>query len=101
MAELGIGAADAVRDGHVELAPPGARDVLLSRAGQGGDWCLSHQVWAGEPVPAAICLDCGQTAVSVEASTTCSRCMGTLEPVEDVLDARFLAGVWPLAAAGW
>lgn len=101
MAELEVAAADVVRQGVIEFAPPAAREVLLSRAGQGGDWCLSHQVWAGEPVPASRCLDCGQTSVAVEPSDTCTRCMGTLEPVEDVLDARFLAGVWPLAAAGW
>ena len=36
------------------------------RAGAGGEWCLSHQVEAGQPVPVSTCLDCGKVAVSVE-----------------------------------
>lgn len=101
MADLEVAAADAVRDGLVEVVPAPARDSFLERAGAGGDWCLSHQVWAGEPVPAAVCVDCRQIAVAIDLDTSCSRCMGMLEPVSDVLDARFLAAVWPLAIAGW
>ncbi|MEY2475665.1 MAG: valyl-tRNA synthetase [Actinomycetota bacterium] len=101
MADLEVAAADAVREGGVVFAPPAARDELLARAGLGGDWCLSHQVWAGQPVPVAACLDCGQLAVSVEASESCGKCMGTLVAEDDVLDARFVGAVWPLATAGW
>ncbi|MDQ1372671.1 MAG: valyl-tRNA synthetase [Actinomycetota bacterium] len=101
MADLEVGAADAVRESHIDFAPPSARDELIARAGLGGDWCLSHQVWAGQPVPVAACLDCGQLAVSVEASASCGKCMGTLVAEDDVLDARFVGAVWPLATAGW
>jgi valyl-tRNA synthetase len=101
MADLEVAAADAVRESRIDFAPPMARDELIARAGLGGDWCLSHQVWAGQPVPVAACLDCGQLAVSVETSTSCGKCMGTLVAEDDVLDARFVGAVWPLAAGGW
>lgn len=101
MADIEVAAADAVRDGLVDVIPPAARDAFLERAGAGGDWCVSHQVWAGEPVPASACSECRQMTVAVDPGPSCNRCMGALEPVSDVLDARFMAAVWPLAIAGW
>jgi hypothetical protein len=52
-------------------------------------------------VPVAACLDCGQLDVRVEVSESCGKCMGTLVAEDDVLDARFVGAVWPLATAGW
>ena len=101
MADLEVAAADAAREGRIAFAPVATRDGFLDRAGRGGDWCLSHQVWAGLPVPVARCLDCGQLAVSVDPVESCGKCMGTVVPEEDVLDARFVGAVWPLASSGW
>jgi valyl-tRNA synthetase len=101
MADLEVAAVDAVRDGLFTLAPPSALDDLVERAGQGGEWCLSHQVWAGQPVPVSRCLDCNQLAVAVEPADACGKCMGLLEADDGVLDARFVGAVWPLAMAGW
>ena len=101
MGDLAVAAADAVREGTLDFAPAGAIDVFLERAAGGGQWCLSHQVWAGRPVPVSTCLDCGRVAVEPEPSTSCGRCMGELVPDDQVLDARFVGAVWPLAAAGW
>ena len=102
MADLEVAAADVVRQGAVEFAPAGARDDLLERAGNGGDWCLSHQVWAGQPVPVSTCLDCGSLEVAVDAApSSCGRCMGTLVPDDDVLDARFVGAMALLSDAGW
>ena len=101
MADLEVLAADAVRQGVISVAPAAASDELVAAAGQRGDWCLSHQVWAGQPVPVGTCLDCGQAAVSVEPADSCGKCMGTVVADDDVLDARFVGAVWPLALAGW
>jgi valyl-tRNA synthetase len=90
-----------VRQGVVTVVPAAAGDALVAATGNHGDWCLSHQVWSGQPVPVATCLDCGQAAVSVEPASSCGKCMGTLVPDDDVLDARFVGAVWPLALAGW
>ncbi|HUS62700.1 MAG TPA: class I tRNA ligase family protein, partial [Acidimicrobiales bacterium] len=101
MDDLEVAATDELRAGSLTFEPPALAEVVLDRAGRGGPWCLSHQVWAGLPVPAATCLDCGGVTVSVEATSRCSKCMGALVPDESVLDARFVSAVWPLAAAGW
>ena len=101
MADLEVLAADAVRQGVVTVTPAAAGDELVTATGDREDWCLSHQVWAGQPVPVGRCRDCGQLTVSVEPVDSCGRCMGTVVPDDDVLDARFVGAVWPLALAGW
>ena len=101
MTDLEVAAADQLREGILDVTPPAARDELLARAGAGGTWCLSHQVWAGSPVPVSTCRDCGQLAVAVEQPSSCGKCMGELAADDSVLDARFLGAVWPLAVAGW
>src|SRR5438045_160462 len=81
---------------------PAGTTCRRSRCWTARGWaCLSHQVWAGQPVPVATCLDCGHTSVSVEAAASCGTCMGSLVADDDVLDARFVGAVWPLAVAGW
>ncbi len=99
IAELEIAAADALREGAFTIEDPEARDRFVDRAERADSWCLSHQVLAGEAVPAARCLDCGQLAVTAEPSSSCGKCMGELRSTEDVLDARFIAAVWPLATS--
>ncbi|MEY2418857.1 MAG: valyl-tRNA synthetase [Actinomycetota bacterium] len=100
-ADLEIAAADAIRGGAVQIDDVETRDRFVDRAERADSWCLSHQVWAGDAVPAARCIDCGQIAVTAEPSSSCGKCMGELVPTEDVLDARFIAALWPLALAGW
>jgi len=100
-AGLEVLAADQLREGLLDVTPLAARDELLERAGAGGTWCLSHQVWAGSPVPVWTCLDCGQLSVAVDQPSSCGKCMGELDADDSVLDARFIGAVWPLVAAGW
>lgn len=97
VAELEVAAADALREGAFVIEDPEARDRFVDRAERADSWCLSHQVLAGEPVPAARCLDCGQLAVTAEPSSSCGKCMGELVSTDDVLDARFIAAMWPVA----
>jgi len=101
VADLETAASDAVRDGRLAVWPPAARDELLSRAGRAREWCLSQQVWGGVPLPVGRCLDCGHVDVSVHPNTSCGRCMGDLVAVDEMLDARFVRVVWPLAGTGW
>jgi valyl-tRNA synthetase len=101
MADFEVAVADIVRDGQVTFHPAAAGDELIAQAGAGGAWCLSGQVWAGQPVPVATCLECRQRAVGVDMPDSCGKCMGALVADDDVLDARFLAAMWPLAVAGW
>lgn len=101
MSDMEVAAADAVREGAIAFSPAGALEAFLERAGAGGEWCLSHQVWAGQPVPVSACLDCGRLSVEVVQSTSCGRCMGELVADDGALDARFVGAVWPLATGGW
>ncbi len=101
VADLETSAADAVRDGRLAVWPPAARDDLVAGAGSAGEWCLSQQVWGGVPVPVGRCGDCGTLDVSVDPATSCGRCMGDLVADDDVLDARFVRCMLPLATAGW
>lgn len=101
MTGLEVLAADHIREGLLDVSPPAYRDELLERAGAGGSWCLSHQVWGGSPVPVWTCLDCGQLSVAVEQPSSCGKCMGELAADDSVLDARFIGAVWPLVVAGW
>jgi valyl-tRNA synthetase len=99
-AELEVAAADALREGAFVIDDVDARERFVDRASRADSWCLSHQVVAGEHVPAGRCLDCGQLAVTAEPSSSCGKCMGEVVSTEDVLDARFIAAVWPLAMDG-
>jgi valyl-tRNA synthetase len=101
IADLEVAAADALREGVVIFHPPGAREELIVGAGESSPWCLSSQVWTGLRVPVSSCLDCGRPAVAVELGDSCPSCMGTLVAVDEVLDARFVAAMWPLVLAGW
>ena len=100
-ADLEVAAADSAREGAVTIAPLGAIDIYLDRAGKARDWCLSHQVAGGIPVPVWTCDGCGSDSVSVGEEDSCRRCMGELVRDVGALDARFVGSVWPLAAAGW
>jgi valyl-tRNA synthetase len=99
--DLEVAAADAVRHGTFALAPPAATDELIASAGAAGDWCLSEQVWAGQPLPVSRCLECHHVDVSVDVPASCRRCMGVLEPSADVIDPRFVAALVPLVVAGY
>ena len=94
-------AADAIREGTVTFTPPGLRDEFLARAGEGGTWCMSHQLATGPSVPVARCADCGQVAVAADPGTSCGKCMGTLVPDDGVLDGRFVGAMAALSSAGW
>ena len=101
MGDLEIAAADAVRDGRLVVWPASAREELLALTGASEEWCVSRQLWAGQPLPAARCADCGQLDVTVATPSSCGRCMGDLTADEGVLDARFVGCVWPLSVSGW
>lgn len=101
VADLETAAADAVREGALVVSPPAARDELLALAGASDDWCLSSRATPGQPLPVARCADCGSVDVGVDLASSCRRCVGDLVREDGVLDARFVAGMWPLWASGW
>lgn len=99
--DLEVAAADAVRNGLVGFSPPEARDAFLAAASVRREWCLSTVVAGGVPIPLASCIDCGQTTVEVETSSSCGKCMGVLVTAAMFLDARFTAAIWACTLGGW
>lgn len=99
VAALERAAADVLREAVI-FAPPAFRDEVLDATAAGGTWCISHRLWAGVPVPAVECLDCGSLDVTA-GTDSCRRCAGPVAPDPNVLDARFIAALWPLVAGGW
>ena len=89
------------------LVPRLARQWMLDTAafgldGAGASWCISRDILGGEAIPAATCRDCGRVSVGVGEPTSCPYCMSRdLHAEPGVLDAAFVAAVWPLAAHGW
>jgi valyl-tRNA synthetase len=82
-------------------ASPAVLERLRETAQNVGSWCISQQLWSGERIPVSTCLDCGQTTVAVEDEASCGACMGTLQHHADILDARFIAAIVPIAMLGW
>ncbi|HEX7167461.1 MAG TPA: class I tRNA ligase family protein [Acidimicrobiales bacterium] len=102
VSQLEVAAADAIRHGEVGFVPADMRDAVLAVAGaEARPWCLDRTVPGGVPLPVATCGDCGRTSVDVEASPTCGKCFGVLDPSTTTLDPRFVGAVWPLATLGW
>jgi len=99
--DLEVAAADAVRDGLVAFQPAETREAFLAIAGRRREWCISTAIDSGAALPAAICLDCGKLTVDVMSSTSCGKCMGTLVPEAEALDARFVAAIWTLTRHDW
>ncbi|MCF7946512.1 MAG: valine--tRNA ligase [Spirochaetia bacterium] len=66
------------------------------------DWCISRQLWWGHRIPVWYCRDCGETIVSREEVTQCSKCgSSNLHQEEDVLDTWFSSWLWPFSTLGW
>ncbi|MFD2169002.1 valine--tRNA ligase [Tumebacillus lipolyticus] len=66
------------------------------------DWCISRQLWWGHRIPAWYCDHCGETIVTMEEPTSCSKCgHDHLRQDEDVLDTWFSSGLWPFSTMGW
>ena len=98
---LEVAVADAVRQGALTFSPPSARNDFINWVGYSDDWCISHQVWGGHPIPVALCTDCGEPSVGIDPPPACRKCMAELAPDTAVFDARFLGVIWSLVEAGW
>src|SRR4051812_25955312 len=50
------------------------------------DWCISRQLWWGHRIPVWYCDACGETIITREDPTECTKCKGALRQDPDVLD---------------
>ncbi len=102
MRPLAEPAAEAARDGRLQIWPERLRKVYTDWLDNIRDWCVSRQLWWGHRIPAWHCQGCGETVVAMEEPTACPRCGGgNLRQDEDVLDTWFSSALWPFSTLGW
>jgi valyl-tRNA synthetase len=92
----------AVERGEIEITPENRREEYFHWMRNIRDWTVSRQLWWGHQIPAWYCQKCGETIVSREDPTKCSRCGSSdLRQDSDVLDTWFSSGLWPFSTLGW
>jgi len=101
MRPLAEPAAQAARDGRLEIWPERLRKVYTDWLDNIRDWCVSRQLWWGHRIPAWHCDGCGETVVAMAAPASCPQCGGGLRQDEDVLDTWFSSALWPFSTLGW
>ena len=104
MDELIKPAAEAVKNGDIELMPKSMEKTYFNWTDNIRDWCISRQLWWGHRIPAYYCAKCGEMIVarSSEAPATCPKCgHDHMEQDPDTLDTWFSSALWPFSTLGW
>ena len=101
MDELIKPAADAVRNGDIQLLPERMDKTYFNWTDNIRDWCISRQLWWGHRIPAYYCDKCGEVVVSKEKPTTCKCGCESFTQDEDTLDTWFSSALWPFSTLGW
>ncbi|MEE1517561.1 MAG: valine--tRNA ligase [Lachnospiraceae bacterium] len=104
MDELIKPAADAVKNGDIELMPKSMEKTYFNWTDNIRDWCISRQLWWGHRIPAYYCSKCGEMIVAraSEAPVTCPKCgHDHMEQDPDTLDTWFSSALWPFSTLGW
>ncbi|MTI95576.1 MAG: valine--tRNA ligase [Firmicutes bacterium] len=101
MKPLAEPAIEAVKSGDIRFVPSRFEKIYFNWLENIRDWCISRQIWWGHRIPAWYC-QCGETIVSTEEPTACSKCgSNDLCQDEDVLDTWFSSALWPFSTMGW
>jgi valyl-tRNA synthetase len=90
-----------VKNGTIQFVPDRFSKIYLNWMENVHDWCISRQLWWGHRIPAYYCEKCGETIVSKEDLTECTKCGGKIEQDPDVLDTWFSSALWPFSTLGW
>ena len=102
MDELIKPAAEAVKNGDIELIPNRMEKTYFNWTDNIRDWCISRQLWWGHRIPAYYCAECGEVVVAKEMPEKCPKCDCThLTQDEDTLDTWFSSALWPFSTLGW
>ena len=101
MDELIKPAAEAVKNGDIELMPERMEKTYFNWTDNIRDWCISRQLWWGHRIPAYYCDDCGEMVVSDTETTVCPKCGGHMTQDPDTLDTWFSSALWPFSTLGW
>jgi valyl-tRNA synthetase len=110
MSQLGEKALTNIK--KIDFAPKNYEKIISDWLKEIHDWCISRSLWWGHRIPVWYCQKCNSShqvgkdkgmAVSLEEPTQqCKKC-GANDWVqeEQVLDAWFSSGMWPITTLGW
>ncbi len=102
MDELIKPAAEAVKNGEIELIPARMEKTYFNWTDNIRDWCISRQLWWGHRIPAYYCDECGEVVVAKSMPDKCPKCGCIhLTQDEDTLDTWFSSALWPFSTLGW
>nr|WP_300005525.1 valine--tRNA ligase [Tissierella sp.] len=102
MESLAKPALEAYKNGEVNFIPERFGKVYVNWLENIRDWCISRQLWWGHRLPVYYCEDCGETIVSREDHTHCTKCNSdNLRQDTDTLDTWFSSALWPFSTLGW
>jgi valyl-tRNA synthetase len=102
MKPLAEPAIDVVKSGELEFVPQRFEKTYFNWMENIKDWCISRQLWWGHRIPAWYCDDCGETIISIEKPSACTKCGSkSLTQDPDTLDTWFSSALWPFSTLGW
>jgi valyl-tRNA synthetase len=102
MKPLAEPAIDIVKSGELEFVPQRFEKTYFNWMENIKDWCISRQLWWGHRIPAWYCDDCGETVISIEKPSVCTKCGSShLTQDPDTLDTWFSSALWPFSTLGW
>ncbi len=102
MESLAKPALEAYKNGEINFIPERFGKVYVNWLENIRDWCISRQLWWGHRLPVYYCEDCGETIVSRDDHTHCSKCNSeNLKQDNDTLDTWFSSALWPFSTLGW
>ena len=102
MTELAKNAIKAVVSRKVKFFPKRFEKTYLTWLRNIKDWCISRQIWWGQPFPVFFCQKKQENEnfiVSIEKPKECPFCKDCImDQSEDVFDTWFSSALWPFAA---
>jgi valyl-tRNA synthetase len=117
--DMAAAAANAVRNGEIEIQPKLSEREWFKWLDNCQDWCVSRQLWWGHQIPAYLVNIDGKPLEDKDESWVCGRSEEealqnayqkfsdvpkdkiTLSQDPDVLDTWFSSGLWPFSILGW
>jgi valyl-tRNA synthetase len=94
-------AAEAVRNGSIQIFPQAWEATYFNWMENIHDWTISRQLWWGHRIPAYDCAN-NHVIVALEEPAKCPECGSPdIRQETDVLDTWFSSGLWPFSTMGW
>ncbi len=102
MKPLAEKALEKIRSKEIQYIPDHYEKITIHWLENIIDWNISRQIVWGIPIPAKICMKCGEGYVDLENKLTkCEKCGGELIADKDTFDTWFSSGQWSFASLGF